>query len=99
MVSMKWMIIYGSLVPFFAMVTLLYILGVARYITDFEENTCEMTYMFEYPQYVVCILHATFYQRSPLQEGGDYMLLSYLSNPYLTMLYNMYLCTVSDRIN
>ncbi|KAL6433868.1 hypothetical protein ACFW04_005829 [Cataglyphis niger] len=52
MVSMKWIMIYGSLVPFFAMVTLLYILGVARYITDFEENTCEMTYMFEYPQYV-----------------------------------------------
>jgi len=43
-----------SIVPFFIMITLLYILGIARYITDFEENTCEMTYMFEYPQYVVC---------------------------------------------
>lgn len=34
------------------MLTVLYVIGVARYITDFEENTCEMTYMFEYPQYV-----------------------------------------------
>jgi len=54
MISLKWIIIYGSMVPFFIMIILLYILGVARYITDFEENTCEMTYMFEYPQYVVC---------------------------------------------
>ncbi|XP_070530047.1 GPI inositol-deacylase-like isoform X2 [Cardiocondyla obscurior] len=52
MISLKRIIIYGSLAPFFAMLTLLYILGVARYVTDFEENTCDMTYMFEYPQYV-----------------------------------------------
>ncbi|KAG5343165.1 PGAP1 deacylase, partial [Acromyrmex heyeri] len=52
MISFKWIIIYGSLAPFFIMITLLYVLGVARYVTDFEENTCEMTYMFEYPQYV-----------------------------------------------
>ncbi|XP_071570586.1 GPI inositol-deacylase isoform X2 [Temnothorax nylanderi] len=52
MISVKWIMIYGSLVPFFIMLTLLYVLGVARYVTDFEENTCEMTYMFEYPQYV-----------------------------------------------
>jgi len=51
--SIKWMIIYGIVPPFFTAVTFLYILGVARYVTDFEENTCEMTYMFEYPQYVV----------------------------------------------
>lgn len=35
------------------LILLFYILGVVRYITDFEENTCDMTYMFEYPQYVV----------------------------------------------
>lgn len=53
MISLKSLMIYGSLAPFTIMITLLYVLGVARYVTDFEENTCEMTYMFEYPQYVV----------------------------------------------
>lgn len=53
MFSIKWMIIYGIVPPFFTAIAFFYIFGAARYITDFEENTCEMTYMFEYPQYVV----------------------------------------------
>ncbi|KYN04079.1 GPI inositol-deacylase, partial [Cyphomyrmex costatus] len=52
MLSFKWIILYGSVLPFLTMTTVLYVLGIARYVTDFEENTCEMTYMFEYPQYV-----------------------------------------------
>ena len=47
-------VIYIILFLFLMLIFLLYILGTARYITDFEENTCDMTYMFEYPQYVVC---------------------------------------------
>lgn len=53
MISIKWIIVYSTLLLFLFIITLLYILGIARYVTDFEENTCEMTYMFEYPQYVV----------------------------------------------
>ena len=30
-----------------------FILGIHNYLTAHEENSCEMTYMFEYPQYVV----------------------------------------------
>lgn len=68
MVSIKWIMIYGSLVPFFAMISVLYILGVARYITDFEENTCEMTYMFEYPQYVRIFLNEHIEEKYPRYE-------------------------------
>lgn len=34
----------------------LYIVGASRYLTNHDENTCDMTYMFEYPQYVVSII-------------------------------------------
>ncbi|KAK7788803.1 hypothetical protein R5R35_010913 [Gryllus longicercus] len=34
------------------LVFLFFIAGLHNYITNFEENGCEMTYMFEYPQYV-----------------------------------------------
>lgn len=43
--------------------TFLYLLGVHNFVTRVEENACEMTYMFEYPQYVVsckkslCVYH------------------------------------------
>jgi hypothetical protein len=30
-----------------------FVLGIHNYLTAHEENSCEMTYMFEYPQYVV----------------------------------------------
>lgn len=30
-----------------------FILGLHNFLTNNEENGCEMTYMFEYPQYVV----------------------------------------------
>lgn len=33
-------------------ITLFYFIGLLTFITDHEENTCEMTYMFEYPQFV-----------------------------------------------
>lgn len=57
MVFLKSLLFYCSVVTLFLFLLLLYILGGVRYITDFEENTCEMTYMFEYPQYVVCIFN------------------------------------------
>ncbi|EZA56408.1 hypothetical protein DMN91_009837 [Ooceraea biroi] len=63
--SIKWMIIYGIVSPFFTAIAFLYILGVARYITDFEENTCEMTYMFEYPQYVRISLDSDIKEKYP----------------------------------
>lgn len=46
-----------SFISPFLIITLLlasaYILGIFIFMTDYEENKCEMTYMFEYPQYVV----------------------------------------------
>ncbi|EFA08175.1 GPI inositol-deacylase-like Protein [Tribolium castaneum] len=33
-------------------VTLLYFVGLLTFVNDHEENKCEMTYMFEYPQFV-----------------------------------------------
>lgn len=33
--------------------TLIYFIGILIFITDHDENKCEMTYMFEYPQFVV----------------------------------------------
>ena len=30
--------------------------GIYDYFTGFEENGCEMTYMYEYPQFVVSFL-------------------------------------------
>ena len=53
MIKIKSVLIYGASFLLLMLLLLFYILGAARYITDFEENTCEMTYMFEYPQYVV----------------------------------------------
>lgn len=39
---------------FFGMGLLLWAaLGLYRYLVDDENNQCEMTYMFEYPQYIV----------------------------------------------
>lgn len=40
-------------VVFSGMVFVIFILGLHNFLTDNEENGCEMTYMFEYPQYVV----------------------------------------------
>lgn len=53
MVSIKWLMFSIAYAVIFITVTILYILGVVKYMTDHEENTCHMTYMFEYPQYVV----------------------------------------------
>lgn len=95
---MKCIMIYGLLMPFFTMVTLLYILGVARYITDFEENTCEMTYMFEYPQYVVRIAQDILSEWSILSMGVEIIQYAYLSNSYLLVLsffnWTYYICSL-----
>lgn len=52
MIQIRSILIYGISFLSLMLLLLLYILGAARYITDFEENTCDMTYMFEFPQYV-----------------------------------------------
>lgn len=52
--ALKTPVVYGVILSISVSIFLLYIIGAARYLTDHEENTCEMTYMFEYPQYVVC---------------------------------------------
>ncbi|XP_015438322.1 PREDICTED: GPI inositol-deacylase [Dufourea novaeangliae] len=52
MVLIKSILIYTTCFSLLMSLFVFYILGVARYVTDFEENTCDMTYMFEYPQYV-----------------------------------------------
>ena len=48
--------VYTISVLFSLLVVGIYILGAARYLTNLEGNTCDMTYMFQYPQYVVCII-------------------------------------------
>uniref|UniRef100_A0ABD2VTV1 GPI inositol-deacylase n=1 Tax=Trichogramma kaykai TaxID=54128 RepID=A0ABD2VTV1_9HYME len=50
--SFKIPVVYFILLSISLFVFLLYIVGAAKYLTDHEENTCDMTYMFEYPQYV-----------------------------------------------
>lgn len=35
----------------------IYLYGVIIAITTPEKNNCQMTYMFEYPQFVVCMIH------------------------------------------
>lgn len=36
-----------------ALLVLAFIQGIQRFVFDLEDNKCEMTFMFEYPQYVV----------------------------------------------
>lgn len=54
MLGFRKFIIYGTIFLACSFLFILYILGTVHYVTTREENTCEMTYMFEYPQYVVC---------------------------------------------
>ncbi|XP_076290092.1 GPI inositol-deacylase [Lasioglossum baleicum] len=61
MVQFRSILVYCVCFLFF----IFYILGAARYITDFEENTCDMTYMFEYPQYVRISLDNKIEERYP----------------------------------
>ncbi|CAK9833286.1 GPI inositol-deacylase [Anthophora retusa] len=65
MIRSKSVIFYTILFLFLILFLLFYILGIARYVTDFEENTCDMTYMFEYPQYVRISLDNEIEERYP----------------------------------
>ena len=42
-----------SRVIYLSFVASFFVLGIYNYLTDFEENNCEMTYMFEWPKYLV----------------------------------------------
>lgn len=45
-----------------ALITLvIYFYGVLVTITSIEKNECKMTYMFEYPQFVVSLLIKSFF--------------------------------------
>lgn len=57
MLGFRKFIIYGTIFLACSFLFILYILGTVHYVTTREENTCEMTYMFEYPQYVRITLH------------------------------------------
>ncbi|RZF49031.1 hypothetical protein LSTR_LSTR011393 [Laodelphax striatellus] len=46
------MAIINGLIGVCLMLFALYIIGFNNYLKNYEENKCEMTYMFEYPQYV-----------------------------------------------
>ncbi|XP_068084428.1 GPI inositol-deacylase isoform X2 [Anabrus simplex] len=51
-----------------------FILGLHNFLTNFEENGCEMTYMFEYPQYVKISLSPNItkhYSRYGLYAYGE----------------------------
>ncbi|CAL7936022.1 unnamed protein product [Xylocopa violacea] len=68
MLQTRCVLIYT--ITFFLLMSFLlfYILGAARYVTDFEENTCDMTYMFEYPQYVRISLDNEIEEQYPRYE-------------------------------
>ncbi|XP_044252309.1 GPI inositol-deacylase [Tribolium madens] len=44
--------IINGFIVFSLTATLLYFIGLLAFINDHEENKCDMTYMFEYPQFV-----------------------------------------------
>lgn len=46
-------LMYGGLLLTLLPMLAVYIFGAVNYLVDLEDNNCEMTYMFEYPQYVV----------------------------------------------
>jgi hypothetical protein len=46
------MAVVGAFVIFSGIVFVIFMLGLHNFLTNNEENGCEMTYMFEYPQFV-----------------------------------------------
>lgn len=50
---------------------LLYLFGILTSIINVEENNCKMTYMFEYPQFVVSIPNILSCQRLVLFSAGS----------------------------
>jgi glycosylphosphatidylinositol deacylase len=47
------MAVIGPLVIFSGIVFVVFVLGLYNFLISNEENGCEMTYMIEYPQFVV----------------------------------------------
>ncbi|XP_053973079.1 GPI inositol-deacylase isoform X1 [Hylaeus volcanicus] len=87
MIQIRSVVIYGTSFLFLMLLFLLYILGAARYVTDFEENTCDMTYMFEYPQYVRVSLDNEIeeqYPRYGLYAYGEGFITEKLRRMYFT---------------
>ncbi|XP_059471250.1 GPI inositol-deacylase [Neocloeon triangulifer] len=62
----------------------LFVLGIHNYLTAHEENSCEMTYMFEYPQYVKIAL-----SDNDTKEFPKYGLYAYGEGQYTEKLRNM----------
>ncbi|KAF5288458.1 hypothetical protein FQR65_LT02110 [Abscondita terminalis] len=46
------MALISGFIAFSLIITFAYLLGILTFLTDYENNGCEMTYMYEYPQYV-----------------------------------------------
>ncbi|XP_015119466.1 GPI inositol-deacylase [Diachasma alloeum] len=49
---MKVFVVHLSIFFISVIIFIIYTLGGLRYVSNLEENTCDLTYMFEYPQYV-----------------------------------------------
>jgi glycosylphosphatidylinositol deacylase len=47
------MAVIGPLVIFSGFIFVIFMLGLHNFLISNEENGCEMTYMIEYPQFVV----------------------------------------------
>jgi hypothetical protein len=47
--------IINGFIIFSLFITIAYFVGLLVFINDHEENKCEMTYMFEFPQFVVSL--------------------------------------------
>lgn len=57
-INITWynMAVIGTLVLFSGIVFVIFVLGIHNFLISNEENGCDMTYMIEYPQFVVSFL-------------------------------------------
>lgn len=53
---MARLLVFDAFVLLSAFVFFSYLLGLHRFLSKYGDNGCEMTYMYEYPQFVVSTL-------------------------------------------
>ncbi|XP_065353841.1 GPI inositol-deacylase [Cloeon dipterum] len=75
---------FNLFVAFSGVIFAFFVLGIHNYLTAHEENSCEMTYMFEYPQYVKIAL-----SENDTKEYPKYGLYAYGEGQYTEKLRNM----------
>lgn len=53
---MARLLVFDAFVVLSAFVFFSYLLGLHKFLSKYGDNGCEMTYMYEYPQFVVSTL-------------------------------------------